>query len=560
MSAWSILGSMNEKTKIPPIRSYDIDHLGIVASVVDEIGLVDEIDRLLGTHEQQHLSSGQLVKAMILNGLGFVSAPLYLFQEFFEGKATEHLIRPGVEPRHLNDDKLGRVLDKLFDADLTSVFVSCAVKAASRYGIEPGRSSMHLDSTSFHLHGEYGAGEPEGEEVNPEAAISITRGYSRDGRPDLKQFIVDLIVSGDGDVPLFCRIADGNESDKAVFARLVGDFREQVDLDTLFVADSVLYGAESLHAMGDLKWLTRVPQTISEAKRVLRDTEEDALEESALEGYRIAELASEYAGIPHRWLIVHSEARREAATEQLERRLWKTEEELNKRLRKLEKEVFECEADALRGAESFAKDLRYHNLEDVRVTSERRHDKPGRPAKGARGREVYKVSGAPRRDEEAIEKTRRSSGRFILATNEEAALAEEERRHANDELLRQYKDQQSAERGFRFLKDPLFFTSSIFVKTPKRVASLAMVMGLCLLVYTLGQRALREALEKAGSTMRKQTGKQTTRPTLRWVFQMFQAVHLLKIGEERRISNLTEERAEIVSLLGKRAEGYYLLL
>ncbi len=166
------------------------------------------------------------------------------------------------------------------------------------------------------------------------------------------------------------------------------------------------------------------------------------------------------------------------------------------------------------------------------------------------------------RDEAAISKTRQRSGRFILATNDVATdpPEEEERNYTNEELLKEYKGQQSAERGFRFLKDPLFFTSSIFVKTPKRVASLAMVMGLCLLVYTLGQRSLREALEAAGATMRHQTGKQTARPTLRWVFQLFQAVHLLKIGEEKRISNLSEERATILGYLGTSAQRYYLLL
>ena len=74
--------------KISQLKVQDIDHLGIVAGIIDEIALVEQIDRLLGTHNQEHLSSGQLIKAMILNGLGFVSAPLYLFQEFFEGKAT----------------------------------------------------------------------------------------------------------------------------------------------------------------------------------------------------------------------------------------------------------------------------------------------------------------------------------------------------------------------------------------------------------------------------------------------------------------------------------------
>lgn len=121
---------MDEHAQQLRIEVQDVDHLGIVAGIVDEIGLVEEIDRQLGTHPQEHLSCGQAVKAMILNGLGFLSAPLYLFEEFFVGKATEHLIGTGIRPQHLNDDKLGRVLDKLFESDLSEVFVGVAMKAA----------------------------------------------------------------------------------------------------------------------------------------------------------------------------------------------------------------------------------------------------------------------------------------------------------------------------------------------------------------------------------------------------------------------------------------------
>src|SRR5215210_7639682 len=96
---------MNESGKALRIEVQDIDHLGIVAGIVDAAGLVEEIDRRLGAHPQEHLSCGQAVKAMILNGLGFLSAPLYLFEEFFSGKATEHLIGPGVRAEHLNDDR-----------------------------------------------------------------------------------------------------------------------------------------------------------------------------------------------------------------------------------------------------------------------------------------------------------------------------------------------------------------------------------------------------------------------------------------------------------------------
>src|SRR5829696_3991125 len=126
---------MDEHAQQLRIEVQDVDHLGIVAGIVDEIGLVEEIDRQLGTHPQEHVTCGQAVKAMILNGLGFLSAPLYLFEEFFSGKATEHLIGPGIKPEHLNDDRLGRVLDKLFDASLTELFVSIAGRAYERFAL-----------------------------------------------------------------------------------------------------------------------------------------------------------------------------------------------------------------------------------------------------------------------------------------------------------------------------------------------------------------------------------------------------------------------------------------
>ncbi len=78
----------------------DIDHLGIIAGIIDEIGIVEITNRLLGTHPLEEVSAGHVVKALILNCLGFLTAPLYLFSQFFEGKATEHLIGPGVKPEH----------------------------------------------------------------------------------------------------------------------------------------------------------------------------------------------------------------------------------------------------------------------------------------------------------------------------------------------------------------------------------------------------------------------------------------------------------------------------
>jgi transposase len=126
-------------------------------------------------------------------------------------------------------------------------------------------------------------------------------------------------------------------------------------------------------------------------------------------------------------------------------------------------------------------------------------------------------------------------------------------------VLIEYKAQQSTERGFRFLKDPLFFTSSVFLNSPKRVAALAMIMGLCLLVYSLGQRALRQALDRAKKTIDNQLGKPTAAPTLRWVFQCFMSIHLVTVAQSKQITNLTSERHWILKCFGAPCRKYYLL-
>ena len=163
----------------------NLDHLGIIAGIVDDLGVVEVVNEHLGTDERETISAGVAVKAMILNGLGFASAPLYLFEQFFSGKATEHLLGPGVLPQHLNDDRLGRVLDSLYLSGITTVFLAICLQASERFGIE--RHRAHLDATSMSVSGAY----LESATPAPLAAtipIRICHGYSRDHRPDLKQF------------------------------------------------------------------------------------------------------------------------------------------------------------------------------------------------------------------------------------------------------------------------------------------------------------------------------------------------------------------------------------
>jgi transposase len=160
-------------------------------------------------------------------------------------------------------------------------------------------------------------------------------------------------------------------------------------------------------------------------------------------------------------------------------------------------------------------------------------------------------------DDAAILHKQQPLGKYIIATNELDAT-----RLPAEELLTLYKDQNtSVERGFRFLKDPLFFAHSLFLKKPARIMALLMVMGLSLLIYALAERHLRQQLLDQDQTIPDQKGKPTQRPTMRRVFQMFEGIHVLTITigdvQKRMVTNVSDVHLQIATLLGKRVLKFY---
>ena len=204
---------------------------------------------------------------------------------------------------------------------------------------------------------------------------------------------------------------------------------------------------------------------------------------------------------------------------------------------------FEQASLAIARIEEIQKLLKYHQLVQIETTSQ--------PNK--KGEEIYTVTCQISENKEIVDDIKNQAGRFILATN---ILSETEL--GSSEILVAYKNQQSCERGFRFLKDPLFFADSLFVKNPERVETMMMLMGLSLLVYTIGQREIRKNLKAEKYAVKNQLNKLTERPTLRWIFQCFQGIHCLKIEEIEKISNLSEERCQILEFLPIGCRKYYL--
>jgi transposase len=173
-----------------------LDHLGIVAGVCHEIGLATWLDAQEPTNRQQ-VRVGTATVAIILNGLGFRNRQLYLVPQFFANKPVEHLLGAGINAEMLNDDCLGRTLDWLYTHDLTKLFAGIATRARQIFGIKA--EQVHVDTTSFSVSGEY----RQDEKTEAETVIAITYGYSRDHREDLKQWMLALATTHDGDVPLF---------------------------------------------------------------------------------------------------------------------------------------------------------------------------------------------------------------------------------------------------------------------------------------------------------------------------------------------------------------------
>lgn len=549
------------KLKPQEIEIQNLDHLGIVAGIIDSIGIVEIINELIGVEKDEKVNAGQVVKAMIINGLGFVSKPLYMFPEYFETIACEHLIGAGVKPEYLNDDKLGRVMDKLFIKGLDTIFFIIAVKAAKKFGVS--LSTSHLDSSSMHVHGQYNASLPEvifesqkignNQELEEIAVkspkeITITYGYSRDHRPDLKQFIIEMICSGDGDIPIFLKLASGNQGDSSCFGQIAVEYQKQLEVNSLIVADSALYTESNLKMMSDLQWLCRVPLSIKAAKSLISTIPESEFIDSTIPGYKLGSKTENYAGIEQRWLVVQSQERRESDLRKLTQKITKAESKAVLDLKKLSQERFACEADAIKALSKLSTQFKYHQINESKVT-------PAKSNKKDSLNEIsYQISATVCQDESKINTELLSAGRFIIATN---VLDSQEL--SDDSMLREYKAQQSCERGFGFLKDPLFFADSIFLKSPERIESMGMIMGLCLLVYTLAQRQIRNALKESKSTIKNQLGKATNSPTLRWIFQCFQCIHLITLNQEEHISNWNKDRDFILRLLPDDCLRYYQL-
>jgi transposase len=548
------------------MRVERLDHLGIVAGVCQEIGLAAYLDALAGPSQQQ-VRVGTATVAMILNGLGFSNRRLYLVSQFFATKPVEHLLGQGITAEMLHDDCLGRTLDWLYAHDPTALFAGIARQARQRFGVSARQ--VHVDTTSFSVSGAYATAEAADEPEAAEAqAIAVTYGYSRDHRADLKQWMLALATTRQGDVPLFCQALDGNASDKVNLLAAVEALAEQLrradegaHTETpIFVADSGLYSADNVARLGaaGVRWISRVPDTSKEAHAALK-VADDAWQQDGLNPARVrwwAPVAKPPEG--ERWLVVRTQQGEERARTTLARKVEQARTQWDIALWHLSIQRFACEPDARTALATRLKACPAWLVVEADVHAVPKHDRPGRPRKDAVPDHLeWQVQVTLRVDADAVARQARRDASFLVATN--VLEAEQLSEH---ELVQTYSEQHGVERGFAFLKDPLFLASSVFVKKPQRIVALSLVMVLCLLVYRLAEHRLRERLAATGQTVPNQLKHPTDRPTMRWMFQCFEGISLVRVVPPhgpplREITGVEPLHEQVIRLLGPRCAKLY---
>lgn len=515
-------------------------HLPAAAAYCRALGLVDLVDELVPS--QMHLRPGLAVQAMVLDTLSG-RTPLYRLEEFMAGQDRELLLGEDVDSGLFNDNNLGRSLDALFEAGTSRILTELGIRATQVFQLDP--RVVSYDTTSTNVWGDYRHCE---DEKQPEGPV-ITYGHSKDHRPDLKQFMTELLCVERG-IPIFGRTLDGNSSDKTsnneMLTRISSIMARQGLGAGAFVyaADSAMVTEKNLTVIDDkTRFVSRLPANYSACAKAIADAvEADAWTEIGRlsdnpgsknrpgANYKAFETTVTLHGRSYRAVVVHSDSHDKRRQKKLEKDLRASEKELKSPLKKITT-TYHCEADALEAAKKIdAMSSRFHFIEtEVSPFQVRRR---GRPPKNrpAPTQTKYELSWTVKENVDAVAARRKEAGCFVLISNVP--------NEGNDgltaqELLRVYKGQYGVESDFAFLKDPLIVNDT-FLKSPHRIDALGMVLVIALLVWRLMERTMRAWTQNNDESLQGWDKKQTRKPTTFMMTTAMQGIQVIRMKNDRR--------------------------
>ena len=538
----------------------DAKHMPIVKAYAKKIGLVDTIDRLVDT--QMELSPGMAVFGMVLDTLSG-RTPLYRLTEFFEEKDTELLLGAAIEPERFCDYNLGRSMDKIFETGTQKIFSQLAQNALTVFEVDPRR--LHFDTTSVSVFGDYDLIDP---------PFDITYGYSKDKRPDLKQFLVSMLCV-DRNIPILGTTTDGNASDKTLNNELLTNISRYMAEHGLqpgayvYVADAAFVTEDNLDKADGRTWfLTRLPANYNECNRIISEAvasdqwidigplaEEHDRPKRPVAHYRAYDGTVELYGKTLRAIVVHSSAHDKRRHKRIDRLLAKDRKRLEADCKQATATAYFCRADAQVAGEKLIRKsgTGYHRLQ-VDVEKVPKYGR-GRPAAGKPRpvlRYEYRLTAIITESPEKVSPLRDEAGCFVLLTN----LLDQQADWPAPELLSLYKSQIGIEKNFSFLKDPAI-VNSIFLKKAERIEVLGLVLLISLLIWRLMERSMRQYVEANDCTLPGWVRRQTKKPTTFMMTTKFTSIMVITIGQHRQLAKpLKSFQKEYLTALGVTVDAF----
>lgn len=511
---------------------FSLAHLPIVKEYADRMEFVKIIDQSLSCGMQ--VSPGKTILGLVMNVLCGRS-PVYRVEEFFRTRDVGLLIGEEINAKMLNDDAIGRVLDRIYEYGTWKIFSDVSLNACRSFNVKC--SEIHQDTTSVSVWGDY-------REASDES-LHIVYGHSKDKRPDLKQFIISLLCV-EGNLPFNAEILDGNASDKKINGKVIAKLPQIMDRhgvgkhDFIYVADSALATKTNFSLLGDdIRFITRLPENFGAcgeiiSKAIASGSWQDVgrLSHRKVNGkeicasYRLREELVAIEGKKYRAVVVHSDAHDRRRQKRIDNAVKKDVEIIQNRIADLSKKEFFCLPDAQKAAAEL-KDGNFHRIScSFESRPVYRRGRPGKDGTRHVQGERYRVLATVSENQTAVEKLREEAGCFVLVSNvplqEKTAL----------EILKTYKEQDGIERNFGFLKDPLV-ANDIFLKKPHRIEAMGLVFILALLLWRLMERSMRETVKKKNIVLQGWNNVRTVRPTAFMMVSKFSPV-FVGVKDNRR--------------------------
>jgi transposase len=453
----------------------------------------------------------------------------------------------------LNDDRVGRALDRLFAADFAALTLDVAAHAVHEFDVT--LDELHNDSTTVTFHGDYENAARE-RFLRGRLRLAITWGHNKDHRPDLKQLLYVLTVSSDGAVPVHFRVESGNATDDRSHIATWDLLRTLTGrCDFLYVADCKLATAENMayiHQHGG-KFLSVLPRTRGEdaafrAKvlqghaiwRHIHDKHDD--QGKLVDQFSICEPPSQSAE-GYRLIWYHSGRKAELDAEARLTRLQRAVQDLEELSRKLRspRTRYRAKAKVAEAVDAILQEYKVGDWIKVEVTertTEKFHqEKRGRPGKETRyiKEEDTRFDLTHQIDLERLTEEAQCDGIFPVITNESSA--------SELDLLLSYKQQPAIERRFEQMKTD-FVVAPVYLKETSRIQALLCLYFFVLLAESLLERELRRAMAKKGieSLPLYSEERACRRPSARRVIDLFEDMqrHTLSKGTEPPIEFVTE--------------------